>query len=518
MSEMDDLKAKLQNKLGKPAAPAATAAPAKETLPVVNMSGGGTSLVPVSTPIKDAELKVGSTPIWSRMMQAMAGLFTPGPTAPETAAHDPSLFKVLVAELESDVDGAAKAHLLQAFAAHPDLKMLPLGQSFTCVAPDDQAAAAALQNNLRHTVAAEGGHLLIWGGLNGEGYRLNFSTSQAEDRTFGLNTRLELPLGFNEPAMQVLYAASLATVEAVTETQKKWVRQTLPAAAALAEELAVRPSVQMSMAQQRSVQVVFGHVALAAAECVARDEAEPWAERAINSYRSAQKRLARTDPGWEQGLLHRHLGNALTAKAEVAANPIPLFKEAVQEWRNAAESLTRATMPQEWAQSQIKLGNALYRLDLVTGDSDLLREGLQSLQGALQVYSRTETPQKWAETMHDMAQILQIYGDQLRSPDVLKKAVEACHSTLQVFTPERTPLSWAKTQNTLGSALFLFDRHKGGNEHLAEAETALQAALDVFRQHGAAGPAKVAERNLGHVKRLRTQRRGHKLADPDWIS
>jgi tetratricopeptide (TPR) repeat protein len=153
---------------------------------------------------------------------------------------------------------------------------------------------------------------------------------------------------------------------------------------------------------------------------------------------------------------------------------------------------------------------------LVTGDSELLREALQALQSALQVYSRTETPQKWADTMHDLAQVLQIYGDQMKSPDVLKKAIETCDSILQVYSQERTPLSWAKTKNTLGAALFLFDRHKGGNEHLDEAQAAIEEALGVFHAHGAKGPAKVAERNLAHIQRLKGQRKNHTIIDPDW--
>lgn len=508
MSEVDDLKTKLQSKLGQANPPAIAK---------------GSSLIPVNTVVKDAELKAPDSflpPALLRFFQALGALFTPDPNTakhnPSAAAIDSSLFKVLVAQLESDIDGAAQAHLLQSFGQHPALKLQSLAKSFSFANPDNPAAAAALQTNLRHTVAAEGGHLLIWGGLNPEGYRLCFSTAQAEERNFGLNTRLELPLDFSEPAMQVLYAATLASVEAMTETQKKWIRQSLPAAAALAEELSSRPSVQMSMAQQRSIQVVFGHIALAAADCVAASEAPQWTDRAITSYRSAQKRVNRNDPLWEQGLIHRHLGAALTAQAEKSPTPIPLFKEAVEEWRQAAETLTRATMPQEWAQSQIKLGNALYKLDLVTGDSELLREALNSLQGALQVYSRTETPQKWADTMHDMAQVLQIYGDQLKNPDVLKKSIETCDAILHVYSKERTPLSWAKTQNTLGSALFLFDRHKGGNEHLDEAQTALEGALEVFKTHNAKGPATVAERNLAHVHRLKNQRKNHKLADPDW--
>ena len=507
MSDIDDLKAKLQDRLGQNAPP------------VVRT---GSELVPISPPVKDAEIKAGhygAPSMLSRLLQMVGGLLAPrtpsdkGKAAPQL---DPSLFKVLVAELISDTDGSAQAQLIQAFADKPAVKLQSIGKSFAFEGPDDPTQAAALQNLLRHTVAAEGGHLLIWGGLNPEGYKLRFSTSQPDDGTFGLNTRLELPFGFTEPATQVLYAATLAAMEAVTESQKNWIRQALPSAAQQAEELASRPSVQMSMAQQRSVQIVYGHIALAVADIAPQQESGQWYERAVNSYRSAQKRVNRSDPTWEEGLIHRHLGAALTASAEKAKDPIPVFKEAVGEWRQAIETLTRASMPQEWAQSQIKLGNALYRLDLVTGDSELLREALQALQGALQVYSRTETPQKWADTMHDMAQVLQIYGDQMKSPDVLKKSIETCDAILQVYSQDRTPLAWAKTQNTLGAALYLFDRHKGGNEHLDEAERALESALAIFKAHGAKGPAQVASRNLAHVSRLKGQRKGHTIVDPDW--
>ena len=508
MSEIDDLKAKLQDRLGQAAPPA-----------VINT---GSELLPVPVQIKDAEIKspgLGSTSVLARLFQVLSGMLTPRPQNAKTATTaqlDQSLFKVLIAQLGADTDGSAQAQLIQSFAGRPALKLQNLQKSFDLENLDDPVAAAALQHTLRHTVAAEGGHLLIWGGLNPEGYKLRFSTSQAEEGAFGLGTRLELPFTFTEPATHVLYAATLAAMEAVTDTQKNWIRQALPVAAMQAEELASRPSVQMSMAQQRSVQIVFGHVALAAADCTSEGESAQWYDRAVNSYRSAQKRINRNDPTWEQGLIHRHLGSALTARADKAKDPIPLFKEAVGEWRQAVEFLTRASMPQEWAQSQIKLGSALYRLDLVTGDSELLREALQALQGALQVYSRTETPQNWADTMHDMAQVLQIYGDQLKSPDVLKKSIETCDSILQVYSRERTPLSWAKTQNTLGSALFLFDRHKGGNEHLDEAENALESALAIFKAHGAKGPAQVAQRNLAHVNRLKGQRKGHTIVDPDW--
>ena len=174
-------------------------------------------------------------------------------------------------------------------------------------------------------------------------------------------------------------------------------------------------------------------------------------------------------------------------------------------------------MPQEWASAQVRLGGTLYRLDLLTGQTELLREALQALQATLQVYSRTETPQRWAEIMHTVAQVLEVYGDQIKNTEVLQRAVDACYSVLEIRTRERGPLAWAATQNTLGGALFLLDRHSENGNHLAEAETALTSALEVFQAHGAKGPAKVAAKNLGHVRKLMETRKSRHGVDPHWL-
>ena len=119
--------------------------------------------------------------------------------------------------------------------------------------------------------------------------------------------------------------------------------------------------------------------------------------------------------------------------------------------------------------------------------------------------------------MHTVAQVLEVYGDQIKNTDVLQRAVDACHSVLEIRTRERGPLAWAATQNTLGGALFLLDRHSEGGGHLAEAETALASALEVFQAHGAKGPAKVAAKNLGHVRKLMETRKSRQVIDPHWL-
>lgn len=535
MSEIDDLKAKLakmQNKAAgnggqAPAAvpsnlPAAPAQPQPPQPPQPPQAGIYPPLALLQKRgIKDAQIRPSSpwALLLARMMEMMGGLLTPKPAAsgPQDEHEVTPVFTVLVAGLVNDADGAAQAHLLASLASHLGIRVQTVPRVFTLTNPEDPAQTGSVLAHLRMTIAQENGHALIWGDWTAEGYRLRFSTAQSDDGAFGLASRLDLPANFADPVPHLIYAAILASAEAVTDAQKDWVKRTLPASALAAEDLANRPPVQMSMAQQRSVQIFFGHIAMAVAGLVPPLEVAGWHDKALNAYRSAQKRISRADPLWETGMIHRHVGTLLNAKADKATDPIPSLKEAVQEWRQAVDALTRASMPQEWATAQIRLGNALYKLDLATGDSDLLREALQSLQSALQVYSRTETPLKWAEVMHDVAQVLQVYGDQSKNPEILQRAIETCEFALQVYSRDRTPLSWAAVQNTLGTALFLFDRHKGGNEHLELAAQSLEAALEMFNAHGAKAPAKVAGRNLNHVRKLAEARKGHRLVDDlDW--
>ena len=464
----------------------------------------------------------------SRLLDVIARLLgAPTPTDPQgptvvAAPVEPQVFTVLVAALVGDAEGTAASYLLNALKDRPALAVKPLPKVFQLDSIEDPGQVAAAMVNTRHAVAEENADLLVWGEKIKDGYRLRLATAAPPDdeplAAFGPTTRIELPLEFAEAPGNMLYAAVLAAAETTTEPRKAAVRKLLPPAAAAIEALAAKPPVQMSMPQQRCCQLIFGHVTAAAALVAPQPEqAKALFAKAVEAYRSAQRRLRPTDPAWEAGLIHKHLAAVLTAQAERAKEAAPLLEEAVKEWRSAAETLTRAMMPQEWAGAQMRLGVTLYRLDLITGQTELLREALQVLQGTLQVYSRTETPGRWAEVMHAIAQVLEVYGDQMKNVEVLSRAADTCRSVCEVRTRERTPLAWAATQNTLGSALFLLDRHGGGGSHLAEAEVALAAALEIFQGHGAKGPAKVAARNLAHVRKLVEARRTRQVASPHWM-
>ena len=459
------------------------------------------------------------------LLELLVNLFKPKPNAPPQSAPVPvaaegPAFTVVVAALTGDPEGAAATALNQCLATRPAFKVKALPKVFQLDRLEDPALVAGVVLNTRHAVAEEDADLLVWGDFGKDGYRLRLATAASDDdraAAFGATTRIELPAELAEGPSNLLYAACLAAVDASSESHRNALRRLLPAAAAAAEGLATRPPVQMTMGQQRSCQLVFGHIATINALAVPAEETSAWFDKAINAYRQAQRRLARTDAAWETGLIHKHVAAAIAAKADRTKEPAPLLEEAIKEWRLAVECLPRALMPNEWASAQVRLGVALYRLDLLTGQTELLRESVQALQATLQVYSRTETPQRWAEVMHNIAQVLEVYGDQLKNIDVLKRSIDACHSVLEIRTRERGPLAWAATQNTLGSALFLLDRHSTGAGHLTEAEEALAGALEVFQTHGAKGPAKVAAKNLGHVRKLAETRKSRQVIEPHWL-
>jgi len=431
---------------------------------------------------------------------------------------EPPLLTIVLAALSGDLDGTAATQVFQVLTARAQLKIKPLARLFKLDGLDDPVQVSTLTMNTRAALIEDEGDLLLWGEITPEGYVLRLTTPSGEDERFGPATRIDLPRELDEDAANLLFAAVLAAAEPGSDARRAALRRHLIPAAAAIEPLAVRPPVALTMPQQRSVQVVYGHVAAVLSGLVGPELATPWADRAVSAYRQAARRLGRVDPPWEAGLLHRAVASVLAGKADRAKEPAALLEESIKEWRAAAEAIPRTMMPQDWAAIQTRLGGALFRLDLMTGRIELLREALQTLQSTLQVYTRAETPNRWAEVMHTLAQVLEVYGDQLRNVEVLERAVEACHQVLEIRSRDRTPLTWAAIQNTLGSTLFLLDRHSTeGGSHLAEAEQALVGALEVFQLYRARRPAKVAARNLDHVRRLIESRKNRAVVEPHWL-
>jgi len=426
-------------------------------------------------------------------------------------------FMIGIASVNNDIEEAWTRALAGQLEGRSGVGVRDLPATLQLDAGADQAQVVGAVLKARQVLGREGGlDLLIWGDVHADGYSLWFTPfGQGDDErpgSFGPYVFLELPGDQEPPAGDLFFLAAVAAIEPTTEAQRELQHQLLVGAYQALPALPDGLPVTWNMEQQRTALTCYGH---ALASIAAQESDAVWYDIAGEAYNAAINRLPHGEHGIEEAQLRKHWGGVLQAAGD-RRQDVAYLERAVEEYRFAAECLVKASYPQEWGLAQNRLGQALYKLDLLTGQPTLLKEAMGAFQLALQVFTRTESPVRWADVMNNLAQVLQVYGDQVKSPEVLERAVEACRAALEFRVRERTPLGWASCQNTLGTALFLLDKHRQSTEHLDEAATAYTGALEVYHQMGASRQAVVAEKNLAHVQRLNKIRVERRVALPDW--
>ncbi|MFQ3611675.1 MAG: hypothetical protein SNJ72_09305, partial [Fimbriimonadales bacterium] len=127
-----------------------------------------------------------------------------------------------------------------------------------------------------------------------------------------------------------------------------------------------------------------------------------------------------------------------------------VMKAAIEHYQAALRVFTEADFPQEWAMTQLNLGNAY--ADLLTGDRlENLQQAMACYQAALRVYTEADFPREWAGTQRNLGTVyLQLpMGDRLEN---LQQAMACYQAALRVFTEADFPQDWARTQHNLGTA------------------------------------------------------------------
>ena len=427
-------------------------------------------------------------------------------------------FQIGLCMVNNDYEGAWTRALSTLLEGRQGVETRLIGQSLQIEPGADQLQAMAATMRARQVLAHEDGlDLLVWGDVHEDGYSLWFTPTGLadEDRpgTFGPFLSLELAGNLEHPVGELFHAAVLAAIEPMNEGQKVLQKLYLPMAMQHLPSFPDGLPVAWNLEQQRTALVTYAH---GLATMAAWDVDAELYDRAAECYRAAFMRLSNeVAHGIEEAVLRKHIGGALQAAGD-RRKDAPLLEQAVAEYRAAVDCLFKGAYPQEWAGAQNRLGLALYKLDLLTGQSELLKESLAALQAAMTVFTKAEQPQRWADVMGNLAQVLQIYGDQMRNPDVLQRAVEACRASLEMRNRDKAPVAFAAGQNSLGTALFLLDKHNRTAEHKDEAREAFQAALEIYRAMGAARMAAVTEKNLGHLEKLVKGPVERKVASPNW--
>jgi tetratricopeptide (TPR) repeat protein len=199
--------------------------------------------------------------------------------------------------------------------------------------------------------------------------------------------------------------------------------------------------------------------------------------RAIDYYSEAASLVDRAESPDDWAETQNNLGNALWTLGARESGTARL-EEAVVAYRAALEEQTRERVPLDWAMIQNNLGNALWTLGARESAPARLEEAVEAYRAALLEQTRDRVPLDWAATQTNLGNALAALGARESGTARLEEAVAAYRAALEEYTRERMPLAWAVTQNNLGNALQTLGARESGTARLEEAVAAYRAALE----------------------------------------
>jgi tetratricopeptide (TPR) repeat protein len=110
-----------------------------------------------------------------------------------------------------------------------------------------------------------------------------------------------------------------------------------------------------------------------------------------------------------------------------------------------------------WAYLQGKLGTSLEVIGVseeANGKyeaTEHLNEAVEADRAALHVMTMESDPENWADTQDTLGDALQELGKRERNTNDLEQAIAAYLEAGKVQTRDRDPISWAATQNSIAN-------------------------------------------------------------------
>ena len=164
------------------------------------------------------------------------------------------------------------------------------------------------------------------------------------------------------------------------------------------------------------------------------------------------------------------------------------LRDAVAGYDLAFEVRQRATMPAQWATTQMNRANALLRLgERASGEDglDYMRDAVAGYDLALEVYQRATMPAQWAMTQMNRASALSSLGERASGEEgltYLREAVAGYELALEVRQRATMPTDWAMTQMNRAIVLRNLGQRANGEEglgYLRDAVAGYDLALEV---------------------------------------
>jgi hypothetical protein len=198
--------------------------------------------------------------------------------------------------------------------------------------------------------------------------------------------------------------------------------------------------------------------------------------RAARHYAAAQRCVPLRDQ-----LGRWHLA-ARRAKAFVKQwyefNDAHAFKEAVTAYREALGFISRGEWPDQWAETQIGLGDILAARAEQDVDPAWFEQAAEHLRAGAAIHA--EHNAAWAAAQARLADMSRLAGERYANVDWLDAAVSEYRCLLEEYRRDDASLDWARTQLGLASALGRLGEIENSVIRLEQAIAALEMALSAL--------------------------------------
>ena len=398
----------------------------------------------------------------------------------------PGKLAIYVAELKGDdKEGSHRNHILlslrQQLGASVQLLRAGIGpRAQEKGDPEDDALAANRQGHKYLNHKKYQGDLLIWGQIiqDSKLVEIRFTSRAhdgAEQMRFNFTEKMLLAPDFGSELATAL-AAIAAQLALPALNAGKYVADVLiPVAEKLRKIVANLPP-SMGPDQRGLLLRSYADAELAIGEQHGNSDA---LIRAIAVYREALKEYAQESAPFEWATTQNKLGNALWRLGERESGTERL-EAAVAACRDALKVWSQEMYPLQWAAMQNNLGAALCTLGERESGTERLEAAAAAYREALKQQTREKVPFDWAMTQNNLGTALGRLGMRESGTESLESAVAAFREALKEWTRKKVPLQWATTQNNLGIALGTLGEREGGTKRLEAAVAAFREALKVW--------------------------------------
>ena len=395
----------------------------------------------------------------------------------------PGKLAIYVAELKGDdKEGSHRNHILlslrQQLGASVQLLRAGIGpRAQEKGDPEDDALAANRQGHKYLNHKKYQGDLLIWGQIiqDSKLVEIRFTSRAhdgAEQMRFNFTEKMLLAPDFGSELATAL-AAIAAQLALPALNAGKYVADVLiPVAEKLRKIVANLPP-SMGPDQRGLLLRSYADAELAIGEQHGNSDA---LIRAIAVYREALKEYAQESAPFEWATTQNKLGNALWRLGERESGTERL-EAAVAACRDALKVWSQEMYPLQWAAMQNNLGAALCTLGERESGTERLEAAAAAYREALKQQTREKVPFDWAMTQNNLGTALGRLGMRESGTESLESAVAAFREALKEWTRKKVPLQWATTQNNLGNALSTLGERESGTERLEDAVAAYREAL-----------------------------------------